>query len=387
MEQFINEKVKSIQISGIRQFFNRVSQYPDAVQLTLGQPDFHTPDHVKRAAKAAIDANQTTYTRNAGDSRLLQAASEFVRQRYGLTYDPETEILTTIGASQAIDVTLRTILEPGTEVILPGPVYPAYAPIIALCGATPVYVDTRHSGFKLTTKQIEANRTGKTRAVILPYPSNPTGAVLTYDEAEKLAEYFNDQQLFILSDEIYSELNYDQEHVSIAQFPGMKEKTIVINGLSKSHSMTGWRIGFAFAPAYLLKHMLKVHQYNVSCASSISQQAALVALTDGLTDPIAMKREYQARRDYIVSRLASMGMEVQKPAGAFYVFPSIEESKLASLDFAVRLLETEKLAVVPGDAFSSLGEGYIRLSYAYAIKELEEAMNRLERFWKTLGKG
>ena len=384
MENLINSQVRSIEISGIRQFFNRVAQVQDAVQLTLGQPDFPTPQHIKDAAKKAIDDNQTRYTKNAGETRLLKAAVNFLKVNYGLEYDWETEVLTSVGASQAIDVAMRTIIEPGTEVIIPAPVYPAYAPIVSLCGGTPVFVDTRDTDFIITKQQIEENQTDKTRAVILPYPSNPTGAVLTYEQAKDLADYLVNQSLFVLSDEIYSELNYDQSHVSIAQFPGMKEKTIVINGLSKSHSMTGWRIGFAFAPAYLLKHMIKVHQYNVTCASSVSQFAAIEALTNGLDDPGVMKEQYRERRDFVLERLEMIGIPTKRPSGAFYVFPSIKESGLTSFDFAMKLLEEEKLAVVPGDAFSSLGEGYIRLSYAYKMDELVDALNRLERFWKNL---
>ncbi|MFA9560274.1 aminotransferase A [Evansella sp. AB-rgal1] len=386
MEQYINQNVKKIEISGIRQFFNRVASVPDAVQLTLGQPDFQTPEHIKEAAKRAIDDNETKYTKNAGEPELVKAASNFVKKKYGLQYDPDSEVLTTIGASQAIDVAFRTILDPGTEVILPGPSYPAYAPIITLCGATPIYVDTRESNFILTKDQIEKYRTDKTRAVVLPYPSNPTGAVLSLEHGKELAEYLNTQSMFVVSDEIYSELNYDQEHVSIAQFPGMKEKTIVINGVSKSHSMTGWRIGFAFAPATIMKHMLKVHQYNVSCASSISQFAAIEALANGFEDPLYMKEKYKERRDYMLSRLKEIGIPTVKPEGAFYVFPCISESKLSSFDFSIKLLEEQKLAVVPGDAFSLYGEGYVRLSYAYSLKELEEAMIRFERFWISIRK-
>lgn len=229
--------------------------------------------------------------------------------------------------------------------------------------------------------KLKQKKTARTKAVILPYPSNPTGAVLTHEQGEELAKYLQNQEIFVVSDEIYSELNYDQEHVSIAQFPGMKEKTIVINGLSKSHAMTGWRIGFVFGPAYLMKHILKVHQYNVSCASSISQQAALAALKNGLEDPIKMKEEYKERRDYVLERLNRMGLSAVKPAGAFYIFPSIKASGLTSNAFAVKLLEEEKLAVVPGDAFSSYGEGYIRLSYAYSMEQLKVALDRLESFW------
>ncbi|MDQ0338028.1 aminotransferase [Caldalkalibacillus uzonensis] len=380
MEHLINAKVRNIQISGIRQFFNKVAEYPDAVQLTIGQPDFPTPEHIKRVGRQAIETNQTTYTPNAGLPQLREAAAQFVEQKYGLRYDPATEVVTTIGASQAIDMTLRTILEPGTEVILPGPVYPAYEPIIRLCGAEPVYVDTSDTNFKIRADRLQEKLSERTRCVILPYPSNPTGCVLDFSEVKAIAEVLQERDVFVLSDEIYSELTYDQPHVSIASIPGMREKTIVINGLSKSHAMTGWRIGFAFAPAYVVEHMLKVHQYNVSCASSISQYAAVEALTNGKDDAHVMREEYRQRRDYVYDRLTAMGIDVVKPAGAFYLFPSIKKYGLSSLEFALKLLEQEKLAVVPGDAFSSYGEGFIRLSYAYGMDTLEEGCKRLEQF-------
>ncbi|QKS71169.1 aminotransferase A [Paenalkalicoccus suaedae] len=384
MEHRINPAAASLKISGIRQFFQRVQQYPNAVQLTLGQPDFPTPDHIKDAAKRAIDQNKTTYTPNAGIMELREAISHHAQDKYSLEYRADSEIIVTVGASQAIDVALRTILEQGDEVILPGPVYPAYEPIIRLCGGKPVYVDTTMTGFKLTVEAIESTITSKTKAVFLPYPSNPTGVVLSEEELTQLAHYLKQKDLFILSDEIYSELCYTSNHKSIATFPGMREKTIVINGLSKSHSMTGWRIGYLMAPEEIAKHMLKVHQYNVSCASSISQYAALEAIKHGAEDPLTMKSEYNERRRFVMKRLHEIGMSVEEPFGAFYVFPSIKESELSSFDFAVKLLEEEELAVVPGDAFSPLGEGFIRLSYAYSMSELHEAMERMERFWKRI---
>ncbi|WP_096434965.1 aminotransferase A [Alteribacter populi] len=384
MENRLNSRVKAIEISGIRQFFNRVGQYPDAVQLTIGQPDFATPDHIKEAGKRAIEEGFTTYTKNPGDDALVEAAATFMEKKYGLSYDPFTEVITTVGASQAIDITMRSILEEGDEVLLPAPVYPAYEPIIRLCGAIPVFIDTRETGFKLTAEQIEEAITHKTKAVMLPYPSNPTGVVLTLEDIQQIAETLRDREIFVVSDEIYSELQFGQEHVSIASMEGMKEKTVVINGVSKSHSMTGWRIGFVFASEAILKHILKVHQYNVSCATSISQKAAIEALTNGIDDADPMKIEYEKRRDYMYNRLINMGMQVEQPQGAFYMFPSIKESGLASFDFALQLLEEAKLAVVPGNAFSVYGEGYIRLSYAYNMENLQVALDRLETFWKKL---
>lgn len=385
LKNLINHRVQSIQVSGIRRFSNLASQYPDAVSLTIGQPDFPTPNHVKEAGIAAIRANHTTYTPNAGLLALREAASAFVQEKYDLNYNPVDEVLVTNGASEAIDTALRTILSEGDEVLLPGPVYPGYEPIIRLCGATPVHVDTRNSGFRMTADLVLQHLTPKTRCVILPYPSNPTGALLSSEELVEMADVLRDKPIFILSDEIYSELVYDGRHSSIANVQGMREQTIVINGLSKSHSMTGWRMGFSFAPAYITSQMVKVHQYNTSCASSISQYAAIEALTNGKNDAAVMRDAYQERRDYVFHRLQQMGLEVVKPQGAFYFFPSIAKFGLPSFEFAARLLEEERLALVPGSAFSDLGEGHVRLSYAYSLDVLKEGLDCLERFVDKLG--
>ncbi|WLD95291.1 aminotransferase A [Alkalihalobacillus sp. AL-G] len=380
MEQYLNPRVKEIQISGIRQFFNRVANYPDAISLTLGLPDFPTPDHVKSAAKTAIDDNFTTYTHNAGFIELRRAISSFVQKKYNLQYVAESEIIATTGASEAIDISLRTILTEGDEVILPGPVYPGYEPVIRLCGATPVHVDTRSTDFKLTAKLIEQHLTSKTKCVILPYPSNPTGVSLSQEDLTDIAALLMDKNVFILSDEIYSELTYGEPHKSIATFEKMKEKTIVINGLSKSHSMTGWRIGFVCADQSIAQHMLKVHQYNVTCVSSITQRAALEALTNGINDAAPMRDTYKERLHYAYDRLQRMGLETSEPTGAFYLFPSIKQYEMDSWGFATALLDEERLAVVPGIAFSSYGDDYIRISYAYKMDQLKEGLDRLERF-------
>lgn len=387
LEHLLNPRVRDIQISGIRRFANRVAQIPDAISLTIGQPDFFTPEHVKEAGKRAIDENKTTYTPNAGWLALREAASQFLREKYGLSYDPEEEIIVTIGASEALQVALSTILSEGCEVLLPGPVYPAYEPLIRLNGAVPVYIDTRQHGFRLNAEMISRHLTAKTRCLILPYPSNPTGCVLEKKELKEIADCLRERDVFVLSDEIYSELVYEGQHDSIAADPVMHNKTIVINGLSKSHAMTGWRIGFTFAPAYITRQMLKVHQYNVSCASSISQMAALEALTKGIDDAEEMRQEYRARRDFLAEGLQSLGFELVKPRGAFYLFPSIKRWHLSSQEFAVRLLEEEKVAVVPGDAFSIYGEGYIRLSYACSRETLAQALERMERFVRRLARG
>jgi aminotransferase len=380
VDHLINKKVKEIEISGIRKFSNMVADTKGMISLTIGQPDFPTPDHVKEAAKKAIDENYTSYTHNAGLLSLRLAACDFYQEKYKLQYTPETEVIITTGASEAIDVAFRTILDEGTEVILPGPVYPGYEPIIRLCGATPVFADIRENGFRFTASIIEQYITENTRVVVLPYPSNPTGVSLTEEELKEIAALLEGRDIFILADEIYSELSIEQPHVSIARYA--REKTIVINGLSKSHSMTGWRIGILYAPESIAKHILKVHQYNVTCASSISQMAAIEALTFGKNDAIPMKEEYKKRRDYVYERLIKMGLKVIKPDGGFYFFIKNPPVNLNSFDFALSLVEKVKLAVVPGSAFSPLGEGYFRISFAYSQETLEEALNRLESYLK-----
>ncbi|MGG4267090.1 aminotransferase A [Peribacillus simplex] len=378
MEHLINPLVKDVQISGIRKFYNMVADIEGTISLTIGQPDFPTPMHIKEAAKQAIDNDYTVYTHNAGYLELREAASQYVKDKYRLDYDPANEVIVTSGASEGIDITFRTILIPGNEVILPGPVYPGYEPLIKMCGATPIYADTTKNGFRLTADIIEKYITDQTRCIVLPYPSNPTGVTLSAEELLDIAELVKGKDIFILADEIYSELVFDQEHVSIATF--LKEQTIVLNGLSKSHSMTGWRIGLLFAPVAISQHILKVHQYNVTCASSISQKAALAALTAGKDDAIPMKTEYARRREYVYCRLQAMKLEIVKPNGAFYFFIKLPEGYTSSIDFCLNLVKQEKVAVVPGDAFSPLGEGYFRISYAYSMETLEKALDRIEAF-------
>ncbi|MEC3606873.1 aminotransferase A [Bacillus glycinifermentans] len=378
MEHLLNPNVKDIEISGIRKFSNLVSQHENVISLTIGQPDFFTPHHVKQAAKKAIDENHTSYTHNAGYPELRQAVQLYMKKKSDVNYEAETEIIVTTGASQAIDAAFRTMLSPGDEVILPGPVYPGYEPIIRLCGAVPVIVDTTSYGFKLTAKLIEEALTPKTKCVVLPYPSNPTGMTLSEEELKEIASLLKGRNVFVLSDEIYSELTFDRPHRSIASM--LRDQTIVIGGLSKSHSMTGWRIGFLFAPKEIAKHILKVHQYNVSCASSISQKAALEAVTNGFDDSLIMREQYKKRLDYVYDRLVTMGLDVVKPSGAFYIFPSIKSFGMSSFDFCTSLLEEEGLAIVPGSSFSEYGEGYVRISYAYAPDTLREGLDRLETF-------
>ena len=382
MEHLINEAVKNIEISGIRKFSNMVAGTEDMISLTIGQPDFPTPLHVKEAGKRSIDENFTSYTHNAGDIRLRKAASQFMKEKYNLSYNPESEVIVTIGASEAIDIAFRTILEEGSEVILPGPVYPGYEPIIKLCGAKPIYVDIREHEFRFTAEVIAPYITEQTRCIVLPYPSNPTGVSLSVDELTAIADLLTKKDIFILADEIYSELVYDQPHVSIASY--LRDQTIVINGLSKSHAMTGWRMGFLYAPENISKHMLKVHQYNVTCATSIAQMAALEALTTGINDALPMREAYLERRDYVFDRLSKMGLHVQKPDGAFYFFVKIPLTGISSFDFCLSLAKEEKVAVVPGSAFSSYGEGYFRLSFACSMEILVEGLNRIETYLKKV---
>lgn len=380
MQPILNKSVKNIEISGIRKFFNMVADEDDVTSLTIGQPDFTTPAHIKEAAKIALDHNKTMYTHNAGIIELRTAIATFYQNNYGVDYDPNEEVIVTTGASQAIDIAFRTILNQGDEVILPAPIYPGYEPLIKLARANVVYADTTSDNFKLTKENLDNLITSKTKCVVLPYPSNPTGASFTSDELQELVSSLQHRNIFILADEIYSELVYDWKHESIAGFNEVKDRTIVINGVSKSHAMTGFRIGYTLAPAWIAKQMLKVHQYNVSCASSISQYAALEALTNGLSDPAAMRNEYKERRDFVYNRLINMGLSVNKPDGAFYFFPKFPVKDLSSFQLGLNLVRKGKVALVPGDSFSSIGEGYMRLSYAYDIETIKTGLDRLEDF-------
>jgi aminotransferase len=384
LEHLVVPTIQNIEVSGIRKMANKVAQYDNVLSLTIGQPDFPTPQHIMDAAKRAIDDGHTVYTPNAGLLPLREAASAFVKKKYDLDYNPADEIIVTNGASEALDVALRTILHPGNEVLLPGPIYPGYEPIIRMCGAKPVHIDTSHNGFKCTADLIKAHLTENTRCLILASPSNPTGVVLTHEELQEIAQLLRHREIFVLSDEIYSELVFDSEHTSIASFAGMRDQTIVINGLSKSHSMTGWRIGLLFAPAAIAQHIIKVHQYNATCASSISQHAAIEALTAGIDDALPMREQYKLRRDFVYNALVEAGFDVARPDGAFYILPSIKKFEMTSTEFAHLLLEEQRVAVVPGNAFAPFGDDFIRISYACAMDVLEEAMKRIKRFVDSL---
>ncbi|MCR3761547.1 aminotransferase A [Clostridium felsineum] len=380
----INPLVKKIELSPIRELSDAALKYCDAVNLTVGQPDFTTPEHIKLYAKKAIDNNHTSYTSNSGIFNLREAASNFINKKYNLSYNADKEIIVTNGATEAIDISLRTILEKNDEVLLPAPIYVGYEPVITFCGAKPVYMDTSSNNFVLNAEIIKRHLTEKTKCLILCYPCNPTGSIMDKNALAEIAKLLKDKDIFIISDEIYSELTFNNTHYSIANFKDMRDKVILLNGVSKSHSMTGWRIGFIFAPEYLTSQIFKLHQYGTTCSCSISQYAALEALTNGFNDSEYMKKEYIKRRDFIYEELISMGLTVVKPEGAFYIFPSIKKFNVSSLDFSIKLLEKEHLAVVPGSAFSPLGEGYIRISYAASMNELKRGMEKLRHFINSL---
>jgi aminotransferase len=376
----VNERVKDLVVPGIRVFSNEVMQYVDGVNLTIGEPDFPTPERVKQAGIAAIQNNLTGYSHNAGLLELREKVSLFFGEKYDLHYDPATEVVITTGASEGIDSILRTILTEDDEVIMPAPIYSGYEPIIHLNGAKVVYLDTMKTELVPCPKELAGLITEKTKAIILNYPSNPTGMTLTKEQMDGIVNVLERHDIFILSDEIYSENSFNEEHVSFASYPQIRNKLFLIHGLSKSHAMTGWRLGFVLGPQDLMEHVLKVHLYNSICAALPSQYAGIEALTTSQDTPKAMNKAYLERRDYVYDRLTAMGLSVIKPTGAFYIFPSIEVTGLTSWEFATRLLAIEHVAVVPGSAFTTYGEGYIRISYANSMEILVEGMNRIERF-------
>ena len=382
LENQFNHQVYKIAVSTIRQFDETVSPIPNILKLTLGEPDFNTPEHIKSAGKEAIEQNFSHYTGMSGLVDVREAATYFLKEKYHLSYDSQTEVLVTVGATEAISATLLAILNPGDKVLLPAPIYPGYEPMITLAGAEAVYIDTRPNQFVLSPEMIEEamqEHGEAVKAIILNYPSNPTGVTYSREEVKKLADVLRKYPLFVVSDEIYSELTYEQPHVSIAEY--LKEQTILINGLSKSHAMTGWRIGFIFAPTELTNQIIKVHQYLVTSAATVSQKAAIKALIEGINDAHVMKKEYRKRRDFLYEKMTSLGFELAKPSGAFYLFAKIPDGYIQdSMSFCVDLAEKNALAIIPGIAFGPEAEGYIRISYATSIEVLEEAMVRLEAY-------
>lgn len=384
MSMSINKRAESIVFSGIRQFANQMVDYPEAVNLTVGQPDFPTPDAVKQAGIDAIRNNQTNYTHNAGVLELRKAIQSFFKDSYGLSYRTEDEIIVTNGASEGLDSVFRTILEEGDEVILPAPTYSGYEPLVELCGGKVVYLDTSETDFKPDPQALEKLINERTKAVLMNFPSNPTGVTMTMDELSVLKDVFERHELYIVTDEIYSENTFGGTHCTFACFDSLRDKTVLVHGLSKSHSMTGWRIGYILGPAKLMEHVLKVHQYNAICASAPAQYAAIEALTNQRHVPAEMNKAYIERRDFVYKRLREMGIDVVMPTGAFYIFPSIEKFGLPSYEFAIRLLKEGGVAAVPGSAFTEYGEGFLRISYAYSMSVLEEGMKRLEKFVASL---
>ncbi len=381
MRNPLSEKVTGIKPSGIRKFFDIVSEMKDAISLGVGEPDFDTPWHIREEGIYSLERGRTYYTSNAGLKELKEEIAAYQARRFGLDYNPQGEIYVTVGGSEAIDGALRAMLNEGDEVIIPQPSYVSYEPCVVLADGVPVITELKEEDeFKLKKEQLEKVVTDKTKILILPFPNNPTGAIMTEQDLRGIAEVVLEHDLFVISDEIYSELTYGSRHVSIASFPGMKERTIVINGFSKSYAMTGWRLGYACGPKVILDQMLKIHQFAIMCAPTTSQYAAVEALRNGDDGVEHMRNEYDRRRKFFIKALHDMGMECFEPFGAFYVFPCIKEYGMGSDEFAESLLAEEKLAVVPGTAFGECGEGFIRISYAYSIEDLKNALERLERF-------
>lgn len=387
-EKVLSNKVQQLQFSGIRKFFDIAASIKDVISLSVGEPDFNTPWAIRKEAIRTLEKGKTTYTANAGLMELRTAITDYIKSRTGLEYDGAHQVLVTVGGSEAIDIAVRAIVDTGDEVLIPQPSFVCYAPIVTLANGVPVIIETTaENGFIITPDDILKHITPKTKAIILPYPNNPTGAVMRRRDLEKLADVLRNTDIMVISDEIYAELTYgDERHISIAQMEGMQERTILINGFSKAFSMTGWRLGFAAGPEPVITQMLKIHQYSIMCSPTMSQYAAVRALTDCEKDIETMRNEYDMRRRYIVKGLRDLGLECFEPEGAFYVFPSIKTTGLSSQEFCERLIQEKKVAVVPGDAFGESGEGFIRISYAYSLDHIKTALNRMEEFLKELGK-
>lgn len=383
-ELMLSDTLKEIKPSGIRKFFDLLSDMGDVTALTVGQPDFVTPWHIREAAIQSLERGHTYYTSNSGLPELRSEIARYMNRRFGLDYSAG-EVLVTVGGSEAIDVAIRSLVNPGDEVIIPMPSFVCYEPIARMAGAVPVIINTKaENGFKLTADELRQAITPRTKVLVLPYPNNPTGAILERDELEKLAEVLRDTNIAILSDEIYAELTYGKTHVSIASIDGMRERTIIASGFSKAYAMTGWRLGYICAPAAWTKQMTKLHQYAIMCAPTVSQFAAIEALKNGDEDIAEMCAEYNRRRVFIAEGLERIGLPVMIPEGAFYIYPYIGGFGLSSEEFCQRLLMEEKCAIVPGTAFGECGEGYARISYAYSVKHIEEALEKIERFINKL---
>lgn len=386
MRNPLSNKIMGIQPSGIRKFFDVVSEMPDAISLGVGEPDFDTPWNVREEGIYALEKGRTFYTSNAGLKELRIEICNYLKRKYNLSYDPISETMVTVGGSEAIDVALRCMVDPGDEVLIPQPSYVSYLPCAVMADGKPVIINLKEENdFKLTPEDLEKNITNKTKILVLPFPNNPTGAIMNRDELAKLVPLIIKHDLYVISDEIYSELTYGNErHVSIAEFPGMKERTIVINGFSKAFAMTGWRLGYACGPERIIKQMIKLHQFAIMCAPTNSQFAAVEALKNCDEDVDKMVEAYNQRRRYLVNAFKEMGLECFEPFGAFYIFPSIKKFGMTSEEFATKLLKEKKLAVVPGTAFGDCGEGFLRISYAYSIDNLKEGLGRIKEFISEL---
>lgn len=386
MRNPLSDTIVTIPPSGIRKFFDIVSEMKDAISLGVGEPDFDTPWHIRDEGIYSLEKGRTFYTSNTGLKELKMEICRYLKRRVDVSYDYSTEVLVTVGGSEAIDIALRAMLNPGDEVLIPQPSYVSYTPCTILAGGNPVIIELEEKDrFRLTKEKLLEKITPKTKVLILPFPNNPTGSIMEPRDLAEIAKVVEERDLFIISDEIYSELTYSGDHCTIAAFPGMKERTVLINGFSKSYAMTGWRLGYACAPEIILQQMLKIHQFAILCAPTTSQYAAVEALRNGDPDVKNMREAYDQRRRFLIKALRDMGFDCYEPQGAFYVFPNIKRFHMTSEEFALKLLEEEKVAVVPGTAFGDCGEGYLRLSYAYSLEDLKRALERIERFVKRLG--
>lgn len=386
-DRLLSPTVTSLKKSGIRKFFDLLEEMDNVVSLTVGQPDFVTPWHIREAGIESLERGKTYYTSNAGTLELRREISAYLQRRFGLVYDPKKEIIVTIGGSEAIDMTIRSVVTPGDEVIIPEPCFVCYEPLVRMAGGTPVIVDTSADDkFKLTPEKLAAAITPRTKLLVLAYPNNPTGAVMTRDDLEAIAEVLRPTNIAILSDEIYAELTFGFRHTSIATLPGMRERTIIASGFSKAYAMTGWRLGYVCAPPEIADQILKLHQYAIMCAPTTSQLAAIEAMKNGDADIEYMAEQYNFRRRYIYRGLADIGIDSFEPEGAFYIYPEIGKFGLSSDEFCNRLLYEYRCAIVPGTAFGASGEGFARISYAYSVKHIDAALERIEAFTKTLKK-
>lgn len=381
MRNPLAERIVDIPFSGIRKFFDIAAEMTDVISLGVGEPDFDTPWHIRDEGIYSLERGKTAYTSNAGLKELKIEIAKYLERRFQVSYDYDTEMMVTVGGSEAIDMAMRAMLDPGDEVLIPQPSYVSYVPCAILANGTPVIINLKEENeFRLTAEELEAAITPKTKLLVLPFPNNPTGAIMERKDLEAIAEVVRKHDLYVISDEIYAELSYLENHVTIASLPGMRERTVLINGFSKAYSMTGWRLGYACAPKIILEQMLKIHQYAIMCAPTTSQYAAVEAVRNGDADVVAMREEYNGRRRYLMHRFKEMGLQCFEPYGAFYAFPSIQEFGITSDEFATRMLKEKKVVVVPGTAFGDCGEGFLRISYAYSLDKLKEALDRMEDF-------